>query len=520
MKFAIIALLCLMSLPIRAQTGLGSAFRVRVVDSPTGSPISGARVTVASERAEQIFGRTDSTGVFAGRSPASGVHLVTVVRQGYRMFGGAITGKPIELQPGSETQVTLEMQALGVITGRVVDQYGDPIRHALARTEDVTVSPGREQYFQSSWAAETDDLGQYRIADVEPGMHYVAAEYSSTRQERTPGGRSRFEWPQTGGVVLYPDATSIEQADQVEVTAGQTIHLKDIRLNIQRAVAISGRIKAAPSGVDPSLSLEPKLKLALNTSPMVQGGSSKPDGTFKLNVLPGDYILTASDQKTGKVSKPITLEVRDRNLTGIELELTSGYEVRGRISVDGTDQLDFTKLQLNLGVPVKIDDSGIFEVKLTSSKATYALQNLPEGWYVKESRVAGQRIMSRQVEIEPGISDMSIVLSPRAARIELGLQIPAGSLPPTAVFLLPEDGPIPDIESIPSGEPDEASRRFIFQSVPPGSYRIFTFDSSNWGLALRPDILLQKYRAFAPLVTVSDGERKTMVVPVSKLPQE
>jgi hypothetical protein len=39
-------------------------------------------------------------------------------------------------------------------------------------------------------------------------------------------------------------------------------------------------------------------------------------------------------------------------------------------------------------------------------------------------------------------------------------------------------------------------------------------------LAMRPDILLEKYRALASLVTVSERERKTMVVPVSKIPQE
>jgi hypothetical protein len=195
--------------------------------------------------------------------------------------------------------------------------------------------------------------------------------------------------------------------------------------------------------------------------------------------------------------------------------------VRGRISVDGIEQLDFTKLQLNLGVPVKIEGSGFFEANLTSGKVDhFALQNLPDGWYVKDTRVAGEKITSRQLEIEPGTSDMAIVLSPRAAHIELGLQIAAGSLPPMAVFLLPEDGPIPDIDSVPRSEPDEASGRFIFHSVPPGSYRIFTFDSSNWTLALRPDLLLQRYRAMAPLVTVSEGEHKNMVVPVSKLPQQ
>jgi hypothetical protein len=37
---------------------------------------------------------------------------------------------------------------------------------------------------------------------------------------------------------------------------------------------------------------------------------------------------------------------------------------------------------------------------------------------------------------------------------------------------------------------------------------------------MRPDILLEKYRALAPLIEVSEGERKTIVVPLSKIQPE
>jgi hypothetical protein len=95
----------------------------------------------------------------------------------------------------------------------------------------------------------------------------------------------------------------------------------------------------------------------------------------------------------------------------------------------------------------------------------------------------------------------------------------AGGLQPAIVTLLPETGAAPDVESALHAEPN-ASGKFILAAVPPGSYRVFALDASNWALAMRPDTLLEKYRAVAPLINVSEGERKTFVVPLTKIKPE
>lgn len=499
MKIAPIVFACLATQQIFAQSEPGSAFRVHVVDSLTKGSIAGANVALHNERAHQISGRTDGAGVFAGRSPAVGGHLLNVARKGYRMAGGAVMGAKIELKAGAETDVTVEMMPLGVLVGRVVDQYGDPVRHAIVRTEDKMSVPGQDQYYASYASALTDDLGQYRVADVEPGKHYLAVEYSSAHEELVSGTRSRYRWPETGGLVLYPDAISIEQAQQVDVAAGETKHLNDIHLKIQRAITISGRIKPAPSSKSPSLSLRRTLQLGLATSPMVQGGASEPDGTFKMEVLPGIYVLTASDAKTGKVSRPLTLDAHDKSVTNVELELSSGYEIRGRITVDGTEHTDFSKLLVNFGGPeVKADANGMFQTNLTDGKGVYMLQGLLDGWYVKDVLVAGRRITTRQFEIEPGTSDFAFVLSPRGARVEVTLETKPNGLQPAIVILLPESGAIPDVESTLHAEPN-ASGKFILRAVPPGSYRLFVLDASNWALVMRPDILFGKASGSSPV---------------------
>jgi len=518
-RFSPFILACLAAYPLAAQTETGGAISVHVVNSVTGTPIAGANVVLQHERDERLFGRTNAGGSFAGRMHSAGSHLLTVTRKGYRMTGGGM-GKMVEAKAGSDTETTVEMLPLGVLSGRILDQYGDPVRHAIVRTEDEVSVPGQGQYYESFSAATTDDRGEYRITEVEPGKHYVAAEYNSTDEERSSGARSRYLWPQAGGLVLYPDAADIKQAQQIEIAAGASMRLNDIQLKIQRAVTVSGRIVPPPSENRQSLSLTRTAKLALHSSPMVQGGGSEVDGSFKMDVLPGKYVLTASDVKTGKVSKAVAIEVGDRDITGLQLELSAAYEINGRVIVDGPERIDFSKLTLNFGGSrVKLDADGTFQTNLYGGKGSYMLQGLPDDWYVKTFVVAGKEITGRKFEVEQGMTDIIFTLDPRGASVSIGLADAAGATTVAYVTLLPETGGLPDVESILAGHPN-TSGSFTVRAVPPGSYRVFTLDATNFMLLMRPDILLEKYRNVAPLISVTPGEQKRIVVPVVKIRPE
>ena len=246
---------------------------------------------------------------------------------------------------------------------------------------------------------------------------------------------------------------------------------------------------------------------------MVQGARSEANGSFKISALPGPYVLTASDAKTGKTSKPLMLEVTDKDITDLELELVTSYEINGRFIIEGQERIDFSKLELNFGgSPVKLDASGSFKANLARNKATYILQGLAEDWYVKDVVLGGRSIAGRQFEVEAGSTDMVITLSPRGARVEITVERSGDRLQPVYLVLLPEHRPLPDVESILHAQA-QPSGKFTMHAVPPGSYRIFTLDASNWEVLFRPDILLEKNRQSAPLIDVAEGENKNITVP-------
>jgi hypothetical protein len=510
-------LACFATCMAEAQTDSGSAFVVHVVNSLTRAPIAGANVVLADAQGENLWGRTDAGGAFTGRVRSAGSHLLTVTCKGFRMTGGVAMGNMVEVRAGVETEAAMEMLPLGILAGRVLDQYGDPVRHAVVRTEDKISPEGLDEHYESYSSGITDDRGEYRVTEVEPGKHFLAVEYSNTAGDRNSGTRSRYRWPKTGGLVLYPDAAGIDQAEQVHVAAGETIRLNDVHLKIQRAAAISGRVKLPLTANNAFVNLQRVSGLALNSSPMVQGAAVEANGYFKIEVLPGTYLLTASEGLNGKISEPLTVEVREKDITGLELELTSGYEISGRIVVDGPERIDFSKLILSIGGPrVKVGRDGTFGTSLSGSKGFYLLQGLPENWYVKAVQVAGKQIVGRQFETAPGSTEVILTISPRGASVSITLEGAVSG--PGAVYavLLPESGGVPDIESLLHGEADR-SGTFTIRAIPPDSYRVFTLDASNWALLMRPDVLLEKYRKLAPLISVVEGERKALVLPSVKI---
>ena len=168
---------------------------------------------------------------------------------------------------------------------------------------------------------------------------------------------------------------------------------------------------------------------------------------------------------------------------------------------------------------MKCDADGTFQTNLFGGEGSYTLQGLPEDWYVKTFVVAGREITGKKFEVEQGMTDVIFTLSPRGARISISLEGAAGTYPVASLTLLPESGGIPDVDSILAAQAD-TSGSFTVRAVPPGSYRVFTLDATNFMLLMRPDILLEKYRSLAPLISVTEGEQKRIVIPVMKIQSE
>jgi hypothetical protein len=245
----------------------------------------------------------------------------------------------------------------------------------------------------------------------------------------------------------------------------------------------------------------------------------KSDGSFAFSVLPGTYALSASDRKSGKVSREVTIDVRDKDIAGVELSVDVAYEISGRIIIDGPESIDFSKLNLIFGAPVKIAADGTFQAHAQGDKAVYFLQGLPDDWYVKTVTVGGQPLTSRIFNLSPGNTEVLVTLKARGAQVEAIR--PAMGAAPAAVYvvMLPENGAIPDPESMLHSIPDP-SGKLLVRGVPPGVYRVFAIDATGLAFLFNPAILMEKYSKSAPAIQVAEGEHKTIVVSPLKIEPE
>jgi hypothetical protein len=157
-----------------------------VIRAGTTEPIAHARVMltrVDGGLADTRVAQTDDEGRFAFRGVTPGDYRLIAQHEAHvRSSSRRVT----IAASGSIRDLVVPLTATGVITGRVVDEYGDPVSDVYVRATtvvgaDLKVGPYHE--------TTTNDLGEYRLFGLTPGAYVVsAAPYLAARIENTALG--------------------------------------------------------------------------------------------------------------------------------------------------------------------------------------------------------------------------------------------------------------------------------------------------------------------------------------------
>jgi hypothetical protein len=196
-----------------SQTGT-AVIRGRVFAADTGRPLRRARITVSAPElgtdSRQISTSPDIKYEIKDLTP--GRYTVTVARSGY-----------LTLRYG---HVDFTLPRMSLITGRVFDEANEPV-------SGVQVMAMRTVYFEGRWRlvpaagfVRTDDAGQYRLLNLNPGTYYVSAQLRETWTV-TEGGA-----PQTLGyaTTYFAGTTTATDARRVTVGVGQDASNTDFAL--------------------------------------------------------------------------------------------------------------------------------------------------------------------------------------------------------------------------------------------------------------------------------------------------
>jgi protocatechuate 3,4-dioxygenase beta subunit len=257
-------------------------------------------------------------------------------------YGGSFygPGKAVVLAANENVDnVDIKLVRGSVITGRVTDADGKPVVEERVNLQAVDQSgnPTRQQPI-SMWnyqMSQTDDRGIYRIYGLAAGRYRVSV---GTNENEFMGSRNNTYYPLT----FYGATSDAAKATVVELQEGTEATNIDIRVGrAERTFVASGRLIDSESGQPISgnrISYGP----ARPNQPFYGGfvGSpTGPRGEFRLEGLePGRYgiAISGSFESSSYYGDPLFFEVRDADITNLELKATRGLTISGVVVFEGS----------------------------------------------------------------------------------------------------------------------------------------------------------------------------------------
>ena len=221
----------------------------RVTNTVDGKPVREATVMLRGTVRSGTPPNVDSYVTETGSTGRFQVYLPPGKYQVMPSHSGFTAGLPeplagptlLTLEPGQHAVLALQLVPDGVISGRVVDQDGDPLRNAGVEVLHYSYLYGRRQ-LSGVRSAVTNDRGEYRAYGLPPGSYYLRASappaggivMNNERPRRTQPARSF-------AATFYPDAREAAQTAPLELKPGAELTNVDIRL--LREMVYSVRVK-------------------------------------------------------------------------------------------------------------------------------------------------------------------------------------------------------------------------------------------------------------------------------------
>jgi hypothetical protein len=279
--------------------------------------------------------RTNSGGVATFTDLPEGAYVLSVAAP-----TGYVTRETpprVQVAAGGQAAATVKVARAGVVTGRVVDDEGDPVTGARVSVYRVTRA-GRATTAGAS-TQPTNDLGGFRVWSLPAGDYLVSATYDD---RQGPGEENAV----VDGFVptYYPGVAAFDAARPVQVRAGQESAGIDVQLVRGRLGAVIVRVvdsnggSLGPGGPGASVNL---VSRGRNPAFTGRGAAMRPDGTFLItNVPAGDYYLSAtmmrgSGPNAAREGAYVPVAVNGDEVS-VSLQTNTGATISGRVVMEGT----------------------------------------------------------------------------------------------------------------------------------------------------------------------------------------
>jgi protocatechuate 3,4-dioxygenase beta subunit len=371
-------------------------------------------------------------------------------------------GKSIELKDGQTVdKVLISLPRGGVITGRVVDENGEPLTRVQVYT--LAFPPGTSRGVRYGGGGSTDDLGQFRLWGMNTGEYVVVAEARNNTMY-PPSMGPETEEERTGFVTTYyPGAVDEGAAQRLRVKAGEETSGIEIRVGQARMYHITGNVvdsqgRPVTTGNGQLMRRGPSASASM---PFFAGTDAK--GHFDMrNVPPGDYRLVFRLPQANvpfspdRPREPVEMAIVPLSIVGADVDnllvVTSlGVNLTGRVVFEQGPPTSTGAPMRVMAVALNMNDSagipspdpaivaadGTFTLK--GLMGEYGLRTAVPNQYMKSVTVNGEDITDLAHEFKAS-DRVTITMTSRVSTIEGDVtDLRDTPLPEVGIILFSED---------------------------------------------------------------------------------
>jgi hypothetical protein len=525
------------------QTPTTSAISGKLVQWGTTEPVVGATIELRSAAGTAVaITASQGTGDFVfARLPAGSYRIVAMANgfatAEYGQLRPSGDGRTLTVESGKDYRIRVEVPRGGVISGRVTNEDGQPM--AFARVEIMKVAYDAEGRVVPSTVLKvlTDDLGQYRAFWLAPGRYVVNAgraqlnlfgTYSiedprgsdktipttmissntRTRASAAPlSDSSPASRLNSVNTLYYPYTPDASSAEVIDVRAGAETPNINIQFSVSssptNAVWLRG-VVLEPGGAPTqaafgiSISTWPVATPTLPASvrmmttrvpagPGFVAGAERyvaDNGKFDGAATRGVYQIRAT---RGDLSGRRIVDVGSKDLD-VAIPLFPPTIVTGRVQLEGaTANLNTLRVTLRttpnvqFNAPVAAD--GQFRVEgVVPGDYQVSVLSLQDA-YVKSMRAGNTDLAEGLLKVDGGEA---------VPPVEISLNLAATSIKGRVVNARGEAVAQATVVALPPGAPPyrsdryavittNASGQFEFRGLPPGGYRLFSWEDVDAG---------------------------------------
>ena len=489
--------------------------RGTILTADTGTPVRRAQVrAVSANRRDTRLVTTDPQGAFEFRDLPAGRWDVTASKAGFvtMRFGQRRpleAGRPIEVADAQVMErVNFSLPRGAAITGRVLDEFGDPVANARVRAMRYQFTEGPRHLTPIGIVAQSDDTDAFRLYGLMPGDYYVSAILRALPVD-DPADATGY------APTYYPGTGSVTAAQPVSLAVAEEASISFALMPV-RTARVSGNVVDFTGAPLANGSVILGSTDSTGAPPAVFGAGSRirPDGTFILsNVAPGSYTLMATSGGPGRRGGGENVEmgslpiaVAGEDLTGVMVVTSLGATLTGSVtSAQGsTAKLQTASLQITAqpvpferamgNRPARVDADGTFTLTNLFRPRLIRVTGLPQAWALEAVIVGGSDVTDRPVDFQPNdqIKDAQILLTDRVTQIAGTVSDRDGETSRDfTVIVFPEDETkwAPPSRYVKSARPDQQGL-FKIRALPPDDrYLSVAVDYLEEGGASDPEFL-------------------------------